>query len=130
MELDNSLLSGLEAPGVYTLAVRLGTAVNSWNFRVYPAVTGGTAEAGVRVVRDLDPETAAFLQNGGRAILTAAPGSVRPEKGGSVAVGFPSIFWNTSWTNNDPPQTLGIFCDPKHRTLPRFPTGFGPDFQW
>lgn len=123
-------LSNLEAPGVYTLAVRLGTAVNSWTFRVFSPVLGGTAAAGVRVVRELDADTAEFLQNGGRAILTAAPGSVRPEKGGSVAVGFPGIFWNTSWTRNDPPHTLGIFCDPKHPALARFPTDFWSDYIW
>jgi len=123
-------LSGFKAPAVYTLAVRLGTAVNSWNFWVYPPQTGGTAETGVRVVRELDPDTAAFLQNGGRVILSAAPGSVKPEKGGNVAVGFPSIFWNTSWTRNDPPVTLGIWCDPKHPALAQFPTNFCSDVQW
>jgi len=123
-------LSGFKTPGAYTLAVRLGTAVNSWNFWVYPSSPKENAGAEVRVARNLDPETAAFLESGGRVILTAAPGSIRPEKGGNVAVGFSSIFWNTSWTNCDPPHTLGILCDSKHPALAQFPTDFCSDHEW
>ena len=31
--------------------------------------------------------------------------------------GFSPIFWNTAWTNWQPPHTLGILCDPKHPAL-------------
>ena len=123
-------LETFAAPAKYTLAVRLGSAVNSWNFWVYPPRLGEIKGAEVRVVRRLDPETASFLQGGGRVILTAEPGSVRPEKGGDVALGFSSIFWNTAWTSRQPPHTLGLFCDPRHQALAAFPTEYHTDNQW
>ncbi|MHB8056165.1 MAG: beta-galactosidase, partial [Candidatus Aminicenantales bacterium] len=123
-------LANFRAPGRYTLAVQLGTTVNFWNFWVYPAALPSISNAEVRVVRSLDADTAAFLQNGGRVILTAAPGSVRPEKGGNVAVGFSSIFWNTAWTKGNPPQTLGLLADARHPALAAFPTDGCADYQW
>ena len=123
-------LAPFKAPGRYTLAVKLETTVNSWNFWVYPSTLPPIPGREVRVVRSLDADTAAFLRDGGRVILTAAPGSVRPEKGGAVAVGFSSIFWNTSWTKGNPPRTLGLLADPRHPALAAFPTDGYADFQW
>ena len=37
-------------------------------------------------------------------------------------MGFSSIFWNTVWTDWQPPHTLGILCDPNHPALEQFPT--------
>jgi hypothetical protein len=125
-------LDRFAAPAQYKLAVKLGEFENDWDFWVYPPplpVLRSSAPA-VRAVRSLDAETAAFLQSGGRVILTAGPGAVRPEKGGSVAVGFSSIFWNTAWTSKQPPHTLGIFCDPSHPALADFPTEFHANWQW
>jgi len=50
--------------------------------------------------------------------------------GGEVEVGFSSIFWNTSWTGNCPPHTLGILCDPNSPVLNEFPTEEYSDYQW
>jgi hypothetical protein len=57
-------------------------------------------------------------------------GSVKPEKGGNIAVGFSSIFWNTSWTGGQAPHTLGILCNPNHPALADFPTEFHSNWQW
>jgi len=125
-------LDRFAAPAQYKLAVKLGGFENGWDFWVYPPplpVLRSSAPT-VRAVRSLDAETTAFLQNGGRVILTAGPGTVSPEKGGSVAVGFSSIFWNTAWTNKQPPHTLGILCDPAHPALADFPTEFHANWQW
>jgi hypothetical protein len=49
---------------------------------------------------------------------------------GRVKIGFSSIFWNTAWTNRQPPHTLGILCDPKHPALADFPTEYHSNWQW
>ena len=57
-------------------------------------------------------------------------GKVANDKGARVAIGFSSIFWNTAWTNNQAPHTLGILCDPEHPVFSGFPTEFHSNWQW
>jgi len=57
-------------------------------------------------------------------------GSIKPEKGGDVKIGFSSIFWNTAWTKGQAPTTLGILCNPKHPALQNFPTEYHSNWQW
>jgi hypothetical protein len=72
-----------------------------------------------------------WLNDGGKVLLTVKKGSVRPEKGGNVPVGFSSIFWNTQWTAwQQPPFTLGILCDPRHPALSEFPGEYHSNYQW
>jgi ABC-type molybdate transport system substrate-binding protein len=78
----------------------------------------------------MDARTLKVLEHGGKVLLTIKKGSVKPEKGGSIAVGFSSIFWNTAWTGGQPPHTLGILCNPKHKALANFPTEFHSNWQW
>ena len=47
-----------------------------------------------------------------------------------AALGFSSIFWNTAWTNQQAPHTLGILCDPDHLALADFPTDYHSSWQW
>jgi hypothetical protein len=122
--------AGWKAPAQYRLTVKIGGFDNGWDFWIYPKVVPPPVADTVKVVRRLDSEMKAFLDNGGRAILTPEPGSIKPEKGGSVAVGFSSIFWNTAWTSRQPPHTLGILCDPRHPALAAFPTEFHSNWQW
>ncbi|MGL5546732.1 MAG: beta-galactosidase, partial [Tannerellaceae bacterium] len=70
------------------------------------------------------------LEAGKNVILTLPRGTLKADKGGDIQVGFSSIFWNTAWTNKQPPHTLGILCDPKHPALAQFPTDFHSDYQW
>ncbi|MBJ6123676.1 hypothetical protein [Sphingomonas mollis] len=48
----------------------------------------------------------------------------------SVQLGFSSIFWNTLWTQGQPPTTLGILCDPDHAALADFPTDAHSNWHW
>jgi hypothetical protein len=48
----------------------------------------------------------------------------------NVAIGFSSVFWNTAWTHNQPPHTLGILCDPKHPAFAAFPAEGWSNWQW
>ena len=59
-------------------------------------------------------------------LLLAPPATVE----GGVAIGFSSIFWNTSWTRNQAPHTLGILCHPEHPVFRHFPTEYHSNWQW
>jgi hypothetical protein len=106
-----------------------GTAiVNYWDFWVYPSrqesVTGS-----VIIAHSLDPEVMKKLENGG-SVLLLVNGKVKKEKGGDVAIGFSSIFWNTAWTNGQAPHTMGILCNPENPVFREFPTEFHSNWQW
>jgi hypothetical protein len=101
---------------------------NSWDFWVYPSeqeiVTGK-----VMVTDKLDRNAEATLKNGGSVLLLTF-GKAGKDKGEQVAIGFSSIFWNTAWTNNQPPHTLGILCNPAHSIFSDFPTEYHSNWQW
>jgi Glycosyl hydrolases family 2, sugar binding domain/Glycosyl hydrolases family 2 len=101
---------------------------NKWDFWVYPAkqvVINGD----VLITEKLDKNAETILKNGG-SVLLLTYGKVGREKGAQVAIGFSSIFWNTAWTNNQAPHTLGLLCDPKHPVFSEFPTEFHSNWQW
>jgi hypothetical protein len=101
---------------------------NSWDFWVYPEkpdINNGN----VLITDKLDKNAEKTLKNGG-SVLLLTYGKVGREKGAQVAIGFSSIFWNTAWTNNQAPHTLGILCDPKHPLFKDFPTEYHSNWQW
>lgn len=113
----------------FELRVMVGDYVNTWDFWVYPAQLPESADD-ILVVRELGKEAQAVLEKGGKVLLTVEKGSIGEDQGGSVGVGFSSIFWNTAWTNGQLPHTLGILCDPAHSALADFPTEFHSNWQW
>ena len=122
-----------------TLSVQVGEFENSWDVWVYPSVKTartsspdavGSSSDRIRVVEKLDAGTVAYLENGGKVLLNITKGDIAPEMGGDIGVGFSSIFWNTSWTNGQKPNTLGILCDPGHPALADFPTEYHSNWQW
>jgi hypothetical protein len=121
-------LSSIHDPSKLTLTVTVGKHENSWTLFVYPAKHEEVK--GVFVTDKFDDEAKKILNDGGKVLLTVKKGSVKKEKGGDVAVGFSSIFWNTAWTKKQPPHTLGILCDPKHPALKYFPTDYYSSWQW
>lgn len=123
-------LSGFAVPARYRLSVRVGESENGWDFWVFPAQVSNPAPDEVLMTRRLDEPAAARLRAGGKVLLVPEKGTVKPEKGGNVALGFSSIFWNTAWTSKQPPHTLGILCDPGHPALAAFPTEFHSNWQW
>jgi hypothetical protein len=112
-----------------TLTATVGKFENSWNIWVYPDKLQDIKE-NILVTRSLDRKAVEVLNNGGKVLLTIKKGSIKPEQGGDVAVGFSSIFWNTAWTSNQAPHTLGILCNPNHPAFNYFPTDFYSDYQW
>ncbi|NSW94329.1 MAG: beta-galactosidase [Bacteroidales bacterium] len=101
---------------------------NKWDFFVYPVQQDYDAGS-VLVTDKLDRNAEETLKKGGTVLLLTY-GKVSENKGAKVAIGFSSIFWNTAWTNNQAPHTLGILCDPKHPVFSDFPTEFHSNWQW
>jgi hypothetical protein len=101
---------------------------NQWDFWVYPSKKE-INHGNVLVTDKLDKNAEETLRSGG-SVLLLAYGNVGKDKGASVEIGFSSIFWNTAWTNNQAPHTLGILCDPKHPLFREFPTEFHSNWQW
>ena len=122
-------LSTLKEPGQFTLTVSVGKYENTWNFFVYPSVKKKISPD-ILITQTLDAKAKQVLENGGKVLLTIKKGSIKDDKGGDVKIGFSSIFWNTEWTNGQPPTTLGILCDPKNPALKEFPTQYYSDYQW
>ncbi len=101
---------------------------NSWDIWVYPA--DQKTEPGAVLITDrLDASAESVLKKGG-SVLYLPYGKVAKGKGAEIAIGFSSIFWNTAWTNNQPPHTLGILCDPDNPAFKNFPTDFHSNWQW
>lgn len=124
-------LSGIGEPSqlIVSVEVKETNSKNQWNIWVYPAKQEAV-EQQPYITSTLDNQTMARLDKGENVLLLLAPGSILPEKGGDIRVGFSSIFWNTAWTNKQPPHTLGILCDPAHPALAAFPTEGYSDYQW
>lgn len=123
-------LKDIRAPQKLILEVSIENTPfkNKWDFWVYPEKTVINKE-NVFITDKLDRNAEAILQNGGSVLLLTC-GKVRKDKGARVATGFSSIFWNTAWTNNQAPHTLGILCDPEHPLFRDFPTEYHSNWQW
>jgi hypothetical protein len=115
-------------PAKYRLCVRLdgSTVENDWEFWVFPAATGVAIPAGVMVSHRLGDVEWLHLGQGGRLLLLPDPASVPTP----VQIGFSPIYWNTAWTINQPPHTLGLLCNPSHPALTQFPTESHSNWQW
>jgi hypothetical protein len=101
---------------------------NQWDLWVYPAKLE-TDPGDVLVTCNLDSKAEKVLKDGG-SVLLLTYGKVGKTKGAEVAIGFSSIFWNTAWTRNQAPHTLGILCDPQNPLFKEFPTEFHSNWQW
>ena len=122
-------LAGISKPSMLQLTVAVNNYENDWTIFVYPSSQPAVTN-NIYVTQQLDAKAESILNNGGNVLLTFKKGTVDSSKGGSVPVGFSSIFWNTAWTHGQPPHTLGILCNPDHPALQYFPTKYYTDYQW
>jgi hypothetical protein len=83
----------------------------------------------VLVTPDLEQAREA-LAKGGRVLWNPPAAQVRNDPSRPLVPGFSPIFWNTAWTNWQPPHTLGILCDPRHPALAGFATEMHGNWQW
>jgi hypothetical protein len=125
IELD---LSRAVAPAKLVIAVDIeGTDYrNSWDVWVYPHRIDPPTSRNIVITRQLDIEALRALREGKSVLMMPDPQNVVSD----VPPGFTTIFWNTQWTNGQPPHTLGILCDPEHPAFSSFPTEFHSNWQW
>jgi hypothetical protein len=124
-------LSAVPSPAMLTLEVggaALGFA-NHWEIFVYPAAAAAPAPEKVILTDNLD-EALAVLKQGGRVLWCPPANAIVDDPERPLVAGFSPIFWNTAWTNWQPPHTLGILCDPANPALAAFPTQFHSNWQW
>jgi hypothetical protein len=121
-------LANITAPAKLVLTVLIeGTHyANSWDIWVYPAKLDTQPSATVLIAEQLDEKAQTTLKDGGKVLLMPRLNSINS----NVPPAFTTIFWNTQWTDRQPPHTLGILCDPKHPALAQFPTEFHSNWQW
>lgn len=122
-------LSEFTHPEKLALQIEVNGHINSWDIFVYPS-DNPSLNSKVYVTQQLDEQALTTLKNGGKVLITTKKGSVKESIGGNVKVGFSPIFWNTYFSGNQPPHTLGILCNPKHPALAEFPTDYYSDWQW
>jgi len=123
-------LSDIKEAQKLTLEIMISnsTVKNHWDFWVYPG-NNLVEEGKVMVTDKIDREAESVLKKGG-AVLLLTYGKVAESEGANVAIGFSTIFWNTAWTNNQPPHTLGILCEPGKGVFRDFPTESHSNWQW
>jgi hypothetical protein len=127
-------LKGVTVPQQCRLVVGIRNAAreyleNDWDVWVYPSGVA-TDPGDVLVTSVLDDAARQRLASGGKVLLSIPGTKVRNYDKQPVVPGFSSIFWNTAWTERQPPTTLGILCDRKHPALAGFPTEFHSNWQW
>ena len=123
-----ALLASASAPAKLRLVVSVpeADAENDWDLWVYPPATDSTDPPAIHICTALDDDARRHLSQGGKVWLALPPTRVATER----VIGFSSIFWNTSWTTNQAPHTLGILCDPEHPLFAEFPTEAYSNWQW
>ncbi|HWU13085.1 MAG TPA: hypothetical protein VN157_03645, partial [Caulobacter sp.] len=104
-------------------------AQNDWDLWVYP-VPAAPVASGIRRADCIDQALLDHLAKGGDALIGLPGASVANYAERPVKLGFSSIFWNTLWTEGQPPTTLGVHCDPAHPALADFPTETHSNWQW
>jgi hypothetical protein len=127
MEFDPT---GIKEPQKLKLVVEIQNTPfkNSWDIWVYPD-SKELKNDKILITDNFDKNAESVLNKGG-SVLLLNYGRIAGSKGGDVAIGFSSIFWNTAWTNNQAPHTLGILCDPAHPVFKDFPTEYHSNWQW
>jgi hypothetical protein len=121
-------LAGCKPARKYTLIVGLaGTPFeNDWDIWVFSGQLDTSAPDDILIAEQLDDGVLARLEQGGKVLLLPPADQVRT----TSQIGFSSVFWNTAWTHNQEPHTLGILCDPSHPALAEFPTESHSNWQW
>jgi len=114
----------------FEVAIPGADAANDWDLWVFPKNVPTEPAADILIARELNTAAMDRLAQGGMVLLLPPPATIRNDEKHPIKMGFSSIFWNTVWTNWQPPHTLGILCDPKHPALAKFPTEYHSNWQW
>jgi hypothetical protein len=101
---------------------------NHWDVFIYPPVKVEKS-ASVVETRSLD-DALRCLADGKTVWWMPESEQIADDPSRPLVAGFSPIFWNTAWTNWQPPHTLGMLIDAKHPALAIFPTGESTNWQW
>jgi len=123
-------LERISGPVKLNLEVSINQYSNDWDIWVYPADQPDLDIENIHITGMLDQTALGVLNDGGKVLLSLKPNALSEAFGGSIALGFSSIFWNTAWTRGQAPHTLGILCNPEHPALAAFPTEYHSNWQW
>ncbi len=104
--------------------------VNTYNIWVYPKDVSTEVPGGVTVARELDDETKAVLENGGKVLLIPTPDKKTMPQ--SVSVRWTTDYWSKMFHNygSDQAYTMGMYVDETHPVFRDFPTEYFSDYQW
>jgi len=121
-------MAGIASPTRATLEISVTTPdgvehANDWSVWVYAAEP--STQPFVLVSEDAE-EAISAAASGQTVLLLPRLGSPHTD----VGLGFSTVFWNTAWTRNQAPHTLGITHDPQHPALAGFPSDGHTDWQW
>ncbi|MFM7179978.1 MAG: beta-galactosidase [Verrucomicrobiales bacterium] len=104
------------------------TLCNHCDVFIYPTVK---AERSPSVVETRSLEDALRALDEGKVVWwMPEPEAIADDPARPLVAGFSPMFWNTAWTNWQPPHTLGLLINQKHPALAAFPTGEHTNWQW
>ncbi|MFN8441840.1 MAG: glycoside hydrolase [Caldilineaceae bacterium] len=112
----------------YKLVVSLADTpfANDWDLWLFAQRVPSEVPNEVLITQQLDECAFNRLALGGKVLLLLTSGRVKT----TCQIGFSTVFWNTAWTSNQPPHTLGILCDSQHPIFAHFPTEAHSNWQW
>ncbi len=124
-------MTGFAMPAKLTLTVGLAgmSETNSWDLFVYPKELPAAPAADFTTTGTIE-ETVAALAAGKKVLWLAPPITIADDPDRPLQIGFSPVFWNTAWTEWQPPHTLGLLIDAKHPALADFPTDTFTNWQW
>jgi hypothetical protein len=112
----------------YSLVIRLDETVfeNDWDIWFFDPGVKPIHIDTIIITNELNNAVTEALNTGSNVLYLPPAERVRT----TSVIGFSSLFWNTAWTNNQEPHTLGILCDPEHPVFASFPTEYHSNWQW
>ncbi len=105
------------------LSIERTAISNAWDIWVFPQTMGTVIPTDIWTTAVWDEEVEQRLRNGGKVLFIATHAHR------SEATMFTTPFWNTQLFPNQP-KTMGLWCDPGHPALTKFPTDSHSDWQW
>ncbi|HWS39134.1 MAG TPA: tetratricopeptide repeat protein, partial [Actinoplanes sp.] len=111
--------------GKVRLTVRAGDFENDWDLWFFTPPAAPSEDTGIVTTADVD-EALRYAYDGRPVLLIPDLDLVRAD----AVLGFTPVFWNTAWTGNQAPHTLGITHDPRHPVFAGFPSDGHTDWQW
>lgn len=98
--------------GHYTLTLSVAGAENSWDIWVF-----ADEKADLPIVTRLTDVELDRLTAGESLVFAPPPEAIVP----NAELGFTTVFWNTVWTHDQPPHTLGLINRTEHPVFHTFP---------